>query len=331
MKYIYILFLLFLFGCSQKEKNIPTKSIFLNSESLSDDMIGMPLQILTYDSILYINDFYGDSLVHCYSLRNKKLLTKIGVKGNGPNELLSPLYLFIQEDSLCLFSRPQQTLYKTSFRTDSVELHKNIRVPQEVSLLFPLTDSMYVCSGMFQDYRFMVLNAKGEIISKFGNYPMFWHKEHDLSIDVKRMFHQIRGYAYSKDQGLAMVDSHTLSIYDHDEKGNFILKKEILLSPYEYEYTDKGTSSRVSLSPSFISGVKDLAILDSCIYILMDVNIKRNKEKKKKEIWKFDWNGNLLCKYIPNIDISHMANVYDKQIILLTNDEKAQIATWKGE
>ena len=63
----------------------------------------------------------------------------------------------------------------------------------------------------------------------------------------------------------------------------------------------------------------------------MDVNIKRNKEKKKKEIWKFDWNGNLLCKYIPNIDISHMANVYDKQIILLTNDEKAQIATWKGE
>lgn len=43
------------------------------------------------------------------------------------------------------------------------------------------------------------------------------------------------------------------------------------------------------------------------------------------------WNGNLLCKYIPNIDISHIASVYEKQIILLTNDEKAQIATWNVE
>ncbi len=88
------------------------------------------------------------------------------------------------------------------------------------------------------------------------------------------MFHHIRGYAYSKNHGLATVDSHTLSIYHNDEKENFIL--EILLSPYEYEYTDTRISSRVSLSPSFISGAKDLAISNSCIYILVDAN--RNLE-----------------------------------------------------
>ena len=102
MKYIYLLFLFCLFGCTRttnKQSNI--KNIYLEQSNIQD-FIGLPIQLTTLDSVLFINDFYGDSLIHCISLKDNKPIAKLGVKGSGPNEVLSPLYIFIKEDSLFL-------------------------------------------------------------------------------------------------------------------------------------------------------------------------------------------------------------------------------------
>ena len=113
MKYIYLLFLFCLFGCTRttnKQSNI--KNIYLEQSTI---------QLTTLDSVLFINDFYGDSLIHCISLKDNKPIAKLGVKGSGPNEVLSPLYIFIKEDSLFMFSRPQWTLYNIDLQGGKVK------------------------------------------------------------------------------------------------------------------------------------------------------------------------------------------------------------------
>lgn len=326
MKYIYIAFILFLFSCSaQKEKEVEIRHIEVPSMLISD-FVGLPIQLLASDSLFFINDFYGDTLVHCYSLPNGEPISKIGVKGDGPNEILSPVHLFVKKDSLYMFSRLQWTLYNAFRITD----RKVMNVPQEVSLLFPLTDSTFIASGMYSENRLAILNSQGEIDFYFGNYPSFWAKEKELSINVKRMFHQVRGLDYIAEKGLAIVTSHVLSIYSQCENAPvFGLKKEFLLAPYKYKYKESGISSQAKLRHGFIIGAKGLVALNSKIYVLMNVNKKGEESHQKNEIWEFDWDGNLTAKYIPDMNVSHMAKISETKIALLSEKEQLQFAVWE--
>ena len=87
-----------------------------------------------------------------------------------------------------------------------------MRLPVAVSLLFSLGDSSYLASGMFPDKRFYIFDSAGKEKSRFGDYPNFWSRENDLPIEVKCMFHQVRGYGFSIKNGFALADSHVLSI-----------------------------------------------------------------------------------------------------------------------
>lgn len=97
---------------------------------------------------------------------------------------------------------------------------------------------------------------------------------------------------------------------------------------YEYDFTDKGISSQTQLRSSFMKGAINLAVTDDYIYILFDVNSQENLKRLNNEIWKFDWEGNLICKYKPNIDISLFTLSSCNNIIGLTNTEEPQIVIW---
>lgn len=95
----------------------------------------------------------------------------------------------------------------------------------EVSLLFPFQDNLYFCSGMFDDKRFWILNSLGEKVAALGDYPLLWNEETHIPLAVRRMFHQVRGYGYSRTKGVAVTDSHVLDLYNKNHKGEYILKK----------------------------------------------------------------------------------------------------------
>lgn len=46
-------------------------------------LVRSPIQIVAFDSVLLVNDYYGDTLVHCLSLRTGGEITKFGVRGSG--------------------------------------------------------------------------------------------------------------------------------------------------------------------------------------------------------------------------------------------------------
>lgn len=296
------------------------------SQSEIPAFVGLPIQITTLDTILLINDFYGDSLIHCISLKDGKLITKLGVRGNGPNEVLPPLYIFGRGDSLCMFSRPLWSLYSINPENkEGNQAQKKFMVPSEVSLLFPLADDLYFCSGMFEDKRFWILNSSGTKISAFGDYPRLWSEENNIPLPARRMFHQVTGYGYSKNKGIAVTGSHVLSLYKKTSPTKYVLDKEILLADYEYDFTNNGISSQAKLKPSFMKGAKDLVATDEYIYILFDVNTGAGGQLRNREIWKFNWAGDLLCKFRPDIDISLFTMDSHHNIIALTTEENPKM------
>lgn len=324
MKKIYILFVaICIFGCNSQRKEIIKEDLSLTLLPVSS-FIGLPIQIMALDSILLVNDFYGDTLVHCLSLKTGSEIAKWGVRGSGPNEVMSPLRLLKTSDSLFAFSRPLWTLYSANGK-QNVQLSKKVRLFTDISLLFPLGDSKYLASGMFADKRFCLLDDNGNEKMRFGDYPCFWRREADLPIEVKRMFHQVRGYGFSDKHGFVVADSHVLSLYKQASSG-YTLEKEILLAPYEYDFQAKGMESVVNLKSSFVKGVVDLVTSDEFIYILFDNNTLEESKKANKEIWRFDWKGNLLNKYIPNVNLAFITMTSEGDLIGLTDSEEPEIA-----
>lgn len=77
-----------------------------------------------------------------------------------------------------------------------------------------------------------------------------------------------------------------------------------------------------------MSGAKGLDASDDHIYVLFDTNSVDATERVKNEIWKFDWNGHLLAKLVPNANISLFTITPDERIIALTLDENSDILVW---
>lgn len=325
MKKIYLLLLVCCFlGCSSQYRKEEAVEKELRFECLpSSPFLGLPIQIVALDSVLLVNDFYGDTLVHCLSLETGSEIAKWGIKGVGPNEVMPPLHLLKGQDSLFVFSRPVWKLYAVEGREG--HLRETAQLLADVSLLFPLSDSTYLASGMFGDKRFSVMNGAGKEKMRFGDYPDLWSRERDLPMEIKRMFHQVLGYGFSEKHGFAVVDSHVLSLYG-EESGGYRLKKEVLLAPYEYDFSGEGISTRTRLKDSFAKGAVDLAASDSCLYILFDNHSLASGKEMRKEIRCYDWEGNLLCKYIPNVNLSYLTLSMDGKLVGLTEGENPVIA-----
>jgi len=112
-----------IWGCSSYQKETAKETLAFSVLPISSSLLGLPIQIVAFDSVLLVNDYYGDTLVHCLSLRTGGEITKFGVRGSGPNELMPPLHLLKTPDSLFVLSRPQWILYTVS-GTPRVHLEK---------------------------------------------------------------------------------------------------------------------------------------------------------------------------------------------------------------
>ena len=119
------------------------------------------------------------------------------------------------------------------------------------------------------------------------------------------MFHQSQ-FSYNKiTSEILSVTSHVLDIMK--DTGTIpILKKRILLSPYQYKYRQGEEWAAANTTGDTERGVIRIATTDEYIYLLYNPNIDNLHSKNKKEvneIWIFDWNGNPIKKLIPDYTI----------------------------
>ena len=116
------------------------------------ELLGIGLQVIKMDSLFIVNDFWGDSLLNIYNANTHKVERKLISKGNGPDEMSSPLDVKIIQDKIYVLSRPRfqfAYLLKDSIFTNN-KMYGHTMLPQMSDCFLPLNDSVFVFSGMWE-------------------------------------------------------------------------------------------------------------------------------------------------------------------------------------
>lgn len=300
MRNLLLILIAFIFVQCQTEKKNESDSIGyifdveeqLNLEKIDyPELLGDPMQIFYKDSVLLINDFYGDSLVHVFNLKTKKVERKLVRKGVGPNELLPPLELQFIDDKLWIYSRPLHLLNHVSLSNlnEDATLTKDGTIDGKADCFIPISDDILIFSGLW-DKRYALVNVDNkDSLTEFGAYPNFWSEEKDVPTMVKAMFHQSRFAVNVKNNTFASCSYFVLELFKFAPKSSEIpiLKFRKQLGHYEYDYINTDVVKTKMKEGCGLAAV-DVMAGEKYLYVL----IQDATNKKCRNIMILDWDGN---------------------------------------
>ena len=256
------------------------------------DLLGSTMQLLKVDSLLLINDFHGDSLVHIYNLKTNQKMGYLVSAGDGPNELISPLELQADGERLWVLSRPLHVLSHTPLSaidgSGAISLVRDGRVKGEADCFVSLPPESMAFSGFFTKRYALANTDQLDSVTEFGDYPDFWEEEKRFPAEVKAMFHQSRFAVNPERRLFASCSYFVLEIYDYGASKSSVpeLKFRKQLGRYEYDY-QKGKRVTSSLRAGSDLAAVDVIAGEKYLYIL----IQDEKNRKHRNIMVLDWEG----------------------------------------
>jgi len=181
-----ILCVIILFSCKPTREDTKsfTEQSFRKTYRITDGnrytndslMLGRPMYIQFHpDSFLIIQDRGYPEFLEIIDLKNNKV-QKIISPGKGPGELISAKGIQIQGNDLYVFGCQLAKVIKLS-----PDKNRLFQITGEFNLdertspgFYPLSKDLFICfSDIGDDNRLTLLNYKGHIIKKFGDYPQF--------------------------------------------------------------------------------------------------------------------------------------------------------------
>lgn len=328
-----ILFILtVVYGCNHKtDKNI---EFAFSEDAIVEELnnspfLGMPLDMKNHENNIYISDFYGDSLLIRYNTESN-VFTKFGVKGNGPNEILSPSTLSVKDNKVYVYSKSNFKFGYFDFMNEdslisSSNYHFLFTPSSSTSDIAVLRNNSFISSGYYKDGRYIVMDNKGDITNVFGEYPEYSEGEKDRPFDVKAMFHQVTFETNHNLQKVVAVSNYVMDIIDYSNP-DFTYQR-VLLKDYSYDF-EKGDLLRTKRSESTVKGAVCVSSSDNYIYVLFNPNTKVNSDLNN-EIWIFDWTGKAVKKIFLDIKIDLITVTSDNSIYAISQTEEPSIVEVK--
>lgn len=308
---LFALMLLAVISCSESQKRVVFKeSVTAKSVVLTEAFISIPMDIKKRGDIIYVGDFNGDSLLFCYSLTQKRFMKKMLPQGQGVNEFLSPVELFMADSSLFIHNRWHFTAQNYMFNEKDFSIKpkdKLIQLPMNIDRIYPIGESRFVASGVFDDCRFLILDDNGNILSKCGDFPNSQSGEEVIPNTAKAMFHQSQFGYNAVRKRLACVTSNVFELWDYTPE-KLTLHKRLLLAPYHYQFNSSPDGVYAeSDNPDAEMGARAIAASDKYIYVLYNPNTHRMHEEQDEtrhsEIWVFDWMGEAIRQILTDTRI----------------------------
>lgn len=306
MKIQLLALTLLLISCGESRQRVSfSESTTAQSLIFTEAIISTPMDIKKRGDVLFVSDFNGDSLLHCYNLIQKRFVNKMLPQGQGPDEFLSPVEYFLSDSSVFIHNRWHFTAQNYTFNANDFSIRPQgelIHQPMNIDRLYPLSESSFVASGVFEDCRFLILDNNGNVISKCGSFPNYQIEEDAVPNMAKAMFHQSQFGYHTDRKRLASVTSNVLELWNYTSD-TLMLHKRQLLAPYHYlfESTPDGIYAE-SDNPDAELGARGIAVSDKYVYVLYNSNTHRmheeHKETQNSEIWVFDWEGEPVRKIL---------------------------------
>jgi hypothetical protein len=215
-----LVILFFFFSCTDKNSDYYSEFEIKRPVDLYlieyPDLLGTSMQLIKKDSLILINDFRGDSLIHVFDMKKLQLIQKMVSAGNGPNEFISPLEIQFTDSNLYIFYRQTSVLYSipcSLMLEGSKNIKKLFQVSPGANHLYPLSDSVFISFGFYRK-PYVLINEKGEIIKEFGEYPAYRAGEDEIPPNVRAMFHQACFLKHTGSRRFLAYTSHIINIYD---------------------------------------------------------------------------------------------------------------------
>lgn len=190
-----------------------------NPVESNDLFLGQPTLIRFHpDSFLVLEEYGTPRLINILDLRNGQVQELIS-RGRGPGEMLVSWGVEIIDKSVCLFcGQLRKVIILVPNKNRSFVIDEEFFIEEkQTQRLHPLSRDQYVClSAIGDDKRFALLDPKGKIIKKFGEYPPFINDD-EVKADNDIFFSSIGSMPSGK--RFVAICSHTdlFEIYDVEE------------------------------------------------------------------------------------------------------------------
>lgn len=318
-----ILIILLLSCRSGNQETIRIENIICQPICGDDYILGGPKEMALSDSILAVIDAKSDSMLLFFDVKAGKYLGKVGIRGQGPSEFTVLSSLEPQSgSSFSFFDINKKTYYYTnSITSDDVRFTPAFRVDSGLPLeIHPMANGRFLAPGIYEKYRYCVLDSGGQVCSTFGEWP--YRDE-----DEKKVSGTIRSQAYmfsiaaspSKTKFVAsLLSANMLSFYQLEKDSLHLLKESILTYPdYEYRNSPTNYSGTTRNTPLHYLCA---ACTEDYVYILYS-------GKKFSECGLATFRGDIIYVYNWNGDkIAMMKSDKMLKEICLSEDEKSMYA-----
>ncbi|MDR0348099.1 MAG: TolB-like 6-bladed beta-propeller domain-containing protein [Tannerella sp.] len=300
-------------GCTPEKQTSP---VFPYSETVgvqpveNPPFVGLPVALEYFNGRIFISEYHSDTLVTEFDVEKAEVVSRSIIKGAGPNDALPPLGLFLSGDTLFFLNRRTFSLgydiLDVSGECRMLTFHKICSFPTEISNLTAI-DGRYLAAGYFNDGRYAVFNSRGEKEREFGDYPSFLFGEKDFPASAKAMYHQVSFATNRRLRRVACVSSHVLDLVDFSTSARVL--RRIQLDSYNYRFAtgDFITSERTDDTSV---GARAVSSTDESIYILFNSSTNAGSDPVN-EIWRFDWEGEPVQKFLVNHAIVELKAVND--------------------
>jgi hypothetical protein len=285
---------------------------YLTNNIVNDTFIGKPTRLTQIDSILYVIDSSLDSLVHKFDIKNN-LYKGLGIsKGQGPNELLSARRITpsIDNNSVWVYDITSRQWMQCNKELNTII--DKIRFADIIDKIYInepewISDNLFVCLN-FNSYkeRFYLINrGLTDIVPVFNpqfsfndNHPQFLLSDiFSSSIDVRPDKRKVV---------LAGSYLDCIEIYDSDGSLTKLLKGPEKDFNFTYDEDKSFARGAVVKSPESRRAYIGLKCTNDRIYALYSGKKRMDESNYSTSnlIYTFDWEGNLLTKYVLDCLIS---------------------------
>ncbi len=312
----------------KNECNLNHKLIELDKDSYFSIVFQLFIakdKLLVYD----VDTKYYFSVV---DLNSKKIIEKIGVKGQGPNEIVGyPMSVSkIGSTEFCfydIYKRKLSVIDISEKNKSTISEFKNFKPENSIFNVLPTYSGTYITLGLFEKGRYLLLDAEGKELSYYFDYPKI-NNGAEFSNKNKAMAFQ--GILKSRPDNKRFVFATRYSeIIEITE----LTKKNELKKVFEWHgdlgkfVTDdsKKNSFSAAITQDTKATFRDVNVTSEYIYLLYSghsFSEGSNSVTKCKSIYVIDWDGNPILKF--NLDVNVTC-------IAVSEDNKTMYAIVEGD
>lgn len=327
-KFSIIVFLIF-FACKKPSSilDLSNNEIHIYHEQLAieDTLLHDIDEIALLDSLLFVIDETEHFYFALFNIKTDSLMFRFGTKGNGPGELMWPLFIECNKQNNAFVVSAINPVGYMYYSIDSLIANPNSYTPgilkikkRDDNFIYTvnrLNDSLYIGKGQLKDGQFAIINKAGEIISIQEKYPVGDEVELYNQVELGSTYQgEITTKPESNKFAYVSIVGSILEVCEVKE--DLLIEK---IKTYYFNYPQiVSSNNRTALVKENIIGYKNLYSTKNYFYILyseLGMMEMMGNAFIFNTILVFDWNGKLVKKLKTDINLRTFAVSEDDKII----------------